>query len=199
MGSSEYLYIAVGMFGRGAVGIMLALLFGFMGYVTWFGLRFLFAEYWVWVGAEWHFRLWIGGGAAMGGYLAWLVIRRDLAVLLLKAPEVVSGLLSKAWTKAPASVTLFKPLSQDWVGRSIRVVTGGFWATVLISCTLLIAVGYLGAWGGFEYQEGRVISGTYSARITTPAISSSIFGGAFCANAVMIIIGFAHQIRNQGR
>ena len=199
MGASEYLYIAVGIIGRGIMGAVLAIVFGFVGYVIWFALKFLFAEDWPWVEQVWHYQLWIGGMAAIGGYLAWLTIRRDMVVLLLKAPEVASGLLSRGWATKLSPHSLFKPLKHDWVGRFSRKVMDNFWATMLISSLALIAVGYGGAWGGFEYQLGKELPSGYAARVTTPPIAATVFGAAVAANAFIIVFGLIQQIRNQGR
>jgi hypothetical protein len=198
MGTNEYFYIAIALFARSFVGAILALIFGALGYVSWFGLRYLLSEYWAWIIAEWHYELWIGAGAAVGAYLAWLIIRQDLAVLTLKAPEYVSGLLSRAWGNRP-SISLLKPLSEDWVGKSIRLVTSRFWATIAISAIPIIALGFLGAWGGFEWQEGKGVPAGYASRITTPPIQATIFGAALVANVVLFVLGVIHQVRNQGR
>ena len=198
MGNSEYFYIIVGLFGRTFLGAILAIIFGALGYVAWFGIKFLLAEYWAWTVAAWHYELWIGAGASIGAYLAWLIIRRDLAVMILKAPEFVSGLVSKAWGNRP-SLSIFKPLREDWAGNGIRQLTSRFWATILISAIPIIALGFLGAWGGFEWQEGKDLPAGYRARVTTPPIQATIFGAALVANVVLVILGLIHQVRNQGR
>ena len=198
MGTNEYFYILIGLFGRMFVGAILGLILGALGYVAWFGIKFLLADYWPWTLAPWYYELWIGFGASIGAYLAWLIIRRDLAVLVLKAPEYVSGLLSRAWGSRP-SASILRPLSEDWVGRGIRQLTSRFWATILISAIPIIALGFLGAWGGFEWQEGKGIPSGYRARVTTPPIQATIFGAALVANVVLVVFGLIHQIRNQGR
>ena len=198
MGANEYIYIFIGLFGRTFVGGILALIFGSLGYVAWFGIKFLLADYWVWTIAAWHYELWIGAGAAIGAYLAWLIVRRDLAVLMLKAPEYVSGLLSRAWGSRP-SLPVLKPMSEDWVGKAIRKLTSRFWATILISAIPLIALGFLGAWGGFEWQEGKDLPAGYRARVTTPPIQATIFGASLVANVVLVFFGLIHQVRNQGK
>ena len=73
------------------------------------------------------------------------------------------------------------------------------WATLLISLVVLIAIGFGGAWGGFEYQIDKEVPSGYSSRISTPPIAATVFGAAVAANAFIFVIGAIQQIRSQGR
>ena len=94
---TEVFYQVIAMVGRSIVGVMFGLVGATLGYVTYFALVFLLAEDLPWIQDPWHFLLWIGGGAALGGSLAWVSLQTRLQFILLAFLAAAAAGYGGAW------------------------------------------------------------------------------------------------------